>query len=91
MTTRHTTVTAKFYLFVCLFSYWVSGYEFNWSSPFNAEVKNEWGHTSVPPIRLLGVYMENFTVYFYLTMFSVTCVASGDTMVVNKASEHHVT
>jgi hypothetical protein len=76
------------YLFICGYRDPLQGvkrpeYEFNWSSPFNADVKNEWSHTSVPAIRLLGVYRENFSIYFYLTIFSVTCVASSDAMVLN--------
>jgi len=96
MNTRQTTFTAKFYLsiYLCIYLFiygyrdalpgvkWPD-YEFNWSSPCSSDVKNEWTHTSVPPILLLAVYRENFTIYVYLTTFSVTCLASNDAMVVN--------
>jgi hypothetical protein len=39
------------------------GHEFDPSSPSTAEVKNEWSHTSIPPIWLYGVARKifNFT------------------------------
>ena len=33
------------------------------SPPSCVEVKNEWSYTSIPSIRLQGVYRENFTFY----------------------------
>ena len=35
------------------------GHEFNLSSPFSAEVKNEWSYTSTPPTRLHGLKQGN--------------------------------
>jgi hypothetical protein len=32
-----------------------SGYEFNHSSPYSVQDKNEWSHTSTPPICIPGV------------------------------------
>ena len=43
------------------------GRAFNYSSPFRAVVKNEWGFTSTPPICLHGAYREKLT---FLTFFT---------------------
>jgi len=37
--------------------------EVDYLSPSNAELKNEWSHTSTPPICLDGVYSDKFTFF----------------------------
>jgi hypothetical protein len=37
------------------------GLEADHSHPFNAEVKNEWRYTYIPPVCLHGVHRDNFT------------------------------
>ena len=41
------------------------GHEVNHSTPYSAEVKNEWSCTSTPLIYLYGVDRDSFTHTFY--------------------------
>jgi hypothetical protein len=40
-------------------------HEFDHSLLSNAEVKNEWSHSSVPPLRFHGVAREIFTFFTF--------------------------
>jgi len=42
------------------------GRDVNHRPPSNAEVKNEWSYTSIPPICLYGVDNENFNFFTFL-------------------------
>jgi hypothetical protein len=45
-----------------------SGREADHSLPSSAEVKNEWGYSSIPPIRLHGVVLSEAQGQLYLLL-----------------------
>ena len=52
------------------------GRDLDHSHPFSAEIKNEWSHTSTPPISLNGVGRYKFTVYSFVKRYKLVAPLS---------------